>query len=67
VEKVSKFVNKSHAIYAYIITSEELWYTFLLVTYSIIQLLGVNTLVCSIVTTGIATVRIVRYIRNISE
>ena len=24
VEKVSKFVNKSHAIYAYIITSEEL-------------------------------------------
>jgi hypothetical protein len=29
--------------------------------YGIIQLLGVNTLVCSIVTTGIATVRIVRY------
>jgi hypothetical protein len=24
VEKVSKFVNKSHAIYAYIITPEEL-------------------------------------------
>jgi hypothetical protein len=24
VEKVPKFVNKSHAIYAYIITSEEL-------------------------------------------
>jgi hypothetical protein len=26
VEKVSKFVNKAHAIYAYIITSEELGY-----------------------------------------
>jgi hypothetical protein len=38
-----------------------------LATYGIIQLLGGNTLVCSIVTTGIATVRIVRYIRNISE
>ena len=36
-------------------------------TYGIIQLLGGNTLVCSIVTTAIATVRIVRYMRNISE
>jgi hypothetical protein len=37
------------------------WYTYLLATYGIIQSLAGNTLACSIVTTAIATVRIVRY------
>ena len=35
--------------------------TLLLVTYVIIQLLGGNTIVWSIATIGIATVRIIRY------
>jgi hypothetical protein len=53
VEKASKLVNKANVIYLYY--------------NAVSQLLGGNTKVCSIVITGITTVRIVRYIRNISE